>query len=64
MWIKKDASRWDTGCSFKWKEDVAGAAGRDLAPHSVLCIGHTSRRARGHTRCQGRALQRWVGTGQ
>lgn len=36
VWVKKDASRWDTSCSFKWKQDVAGTAGRDLAPQSIL----------------------------
>lgn len=64
VWIKKDASRWDTSCSFKWKQDVAGTAGRDLAPHPILRIGHTARRTSCHAGGQGRALQRRVVAGQ
>lgn len=64
MWIKKDASRWDTSCSFKWKQDVAGTAGRDLAPHPILRIGHTTGRTSCHAGGQGRALQRRVVAGQ
>lgn len=48
VWIKEDASGRDACGSFERKEDVAGAAGSDLAPHPVLWVGHTARRSGCH----------------
>lgn len=60
VWIEEDASGRDACGSFERKEDVAGAAGGDLAPHPVLWVGHTARRSGCHARDQRRALERWV----
>lgn len=60
VWIKQDASGRDACGSFEWKEDVAGAAGSNLAPHPILWVGHTARRSGCHTRDQRSALERRI----